>query len=50
MSSKSEIIYNKIFTDLIDIMESFNIKINNICKLIMSDFECALRKSIKMFP
>ena len=49
MSSKSEIIYNKIFTDLIDIMENFNIKRNNICKLIMSDFECALRKSMKKF-
>ncbi len=32
-------------------MENFNIKTNKICKRIMSDFEFALRNSIKInFP
>ena len=51
MTNKSKDIYNKIFHDLFEIMENFNIKTNKICKRIMSDFEYALRNSIKInFP
>ena len=51
MTNKSKVIYNKIFHDLFEIMENFIIKTNKICKRIMSDFEFALRNSIKInFP
>ena len=51
MTNKSKDIYNKIFHDLFESMENFNIRRNKICKRIMSYFEFALRNSIKInFP
>lgn len=47
MTSKSENIYNKVFTDIFEYISLYKIDINKIPKRIMCDFEIALQNSIK---
>ena len=47
MTSKYKDIYDQIFQNIIKIMDINKINHKKICKFIMSDFEVALRNSIK---
>ena len=51
MSNKSERLYTIVLDNVLKILKLFNIDINSITNLMMSDFEIALRNSIKnSFP
>ena len=47
MTSKTEDIYDQIFQNIIKIIDINKINHKKICKFNMSDFEVALRNSIK---
>ena len=51
MSNKSERLYTLVLDNILKILKSFNVDLNSITNLMMSDFEIALRNSIKnSFP